>query len=138
MKFRPSIPSLRWVWVGGCIYATLVVLAGLLKWAFLDAFGSVGVLGYGLAAIAVLVFSRGAYNRSLVSGVLLLGTALGPTLSAIARWSLEVSPAIEGAVLAGLDAVIHLAGLGLGALVLRAFYRLYTESPLRSREGATS
>jgi hypothetical protein len=135
MKFRPSIPELRWVWIGGCLYATLFVLVGLLKWEFSGAFGVAGFLGYVLAAIAVLVFSRGVYNRSLVSGVLLLGTALGPTVSGFIRWGLEDHP-IEAAVFGGLDAVILLAGLGLGALVFWGLYRLRTAT-LRSREGAS-
>lgn len=135
MKFRPSSPTLRWVWIAGCIYATLVVFVGLLKWA-LDAFGSAGLLGHGLAAIAVLVFSRGLYNRSLVSGVLLLVTALGPTVSGFVRWGLE-GRAMEVSALGGLETTVLVAGLGLGTLVFRALYRLYTDRTFRSREGAT-
>lgn len=114
------------------MYATLVFLVGFLKWA-LGVVGSVGFLGHGLAAIAVLVFSRGVYNRSLVSGVLLLGTALGPTVSGL---SLE-GRVMEVSALGGLEVTNLLAGLGLGALVLRALYRLSTDRTFRSREGAT-
>jgi len=82
MQVRTSIPTLRWVWIGGCIYATLVILVGVLEWGFLGAAGPLGLLGYGIGAVPVLLFSRGVYNRSLVSGILLLGTALGPALQA--------------------------------------------------------
>jgi len=136
MKFHSRIPALRWVWIGGCIYATLFILVGLLKWGFSGAAGTASTLGYGIGAIPVLVFSRGVYNRSLVSGGLLLATALGPVVRVGVRWSMGV-PAFEASVFGVLDVMILLAGLGVGVLVVHAFYRLRTERALPSEQGAT-
>jgi len=134
MQVRTGIPALRWVWIGGCIYATLLILVGVLEWGFLGAADPLGLLGYGIGAVPVLLFSRGVYNRSLVSGILLLGTALGPALQAGVQWSMGV-PAFEASVSGVMDVTLLLTGLGLGALVLRALSRLHTEGALPSREG---
>ena len=101
---------------------------------FLGTAGPLGLLGYGIGAVPVLLFSRGVYNRSLVSGILLLGTALGPALQAGVQWSMGVS-AFEASVSGVMDVTLLLTGLGLGALVLRALSRLHTEGALPSREG---
>ncbi|WP_259131293.1 hypothetical protein [Salinibacter ruber] len=133
MELRSNIDSLQRAWVAGCIFAGLLLLVGLAGWILQVGFSRGTLVGYGFGSVVVLVFSRGLYHRSIVSGVLLLMTALGPIVRAVVQWMMgavelgqSVSILMEGAV--------ALSGIGLSVMVIRAIYDLSSEeTPQASR-----
>lgn len=126
MEVRSNIPSLQRAWVAGCIFSGVLLLMGGTGW-LLDVGVSRGTLiGYGVSALVVLVFSRGLYHRSIVSGVLLLPVALGPMIQGVVHWTTgPVGLGQSFSVL--LKGGVALFGIVLTVMVIRAIYRLSTE-----------
>lgn len=122
IRSRPT--ALRRVWTTGCVYAGVYVLAGLSCWIFGIHVVPRPLLLYGLAAGVVLTFSLGLYNRSIVSGLMLLGIALGPTARGLFNWAIGGAPeiGIAGLVVKG---GIALVGLAFGLQIIRALRALW-------------
>lgn len=131
MKFRSNSAPLRHAWIAGCAFAGLLLLVGVAGWALQVGPGRETLMGYGIGAVVVLVFSRGLYNRSIMSGILILLVALGPTIRGLLQWAMgglelgQPAPAV-------MRGAVALSGLGLSAMVIRAIYHLSREETSRS------
>lgn len=122
IRSRPT--AVRHVWTAGCLYAGVLVIAGVLTWVFGAQPVPSPLLVYGIVVGFVLVFSRGLYNRSIVSGLMLLGSAFGPTVRGVGYWftGAGVEFATVQLVVAG---VVAVAGLAFGVQVIRALLALW-------------
>lgn len=88
-------------------------------------------MGYGIGAVVVLVFSRGLYNRSIISGILILLVALGPTIRGMIQWTMG-GVELGQPALTVMRGTVALSGLGLSVVVVRAIYRLSRGESSRS------
>ena len=126
MKFRSDSKSLHRAWIAGCIFAGVLALTGIASWLLDVGFSRGTLVGYGIGAVGVVVFSRGLYHRSIVSGGLLLLAALGPIVRETAQWTMGAAEP-EPSVAVLMRAVVALSGLGLSLVVIREMYDLLSE-----------
>jgi hypothetical protein len=126
MKFRSNSTSLQRVWLSGCSFAGLLLLIGGAGWILQVGFSLGTLIGYGVGAVVVLVFSRGLYHRSIVSGILLLMVALGPIVQGVAQWTMG-AVGLQPSILVLMKGAVGLSGIGLSVMVIRAIYDLSSE-----------
>lgn len=122
IRSRPK--AVRRVWTVGCLYAGILVLAGLMSWMVGAQPVPSPLLVYGIAVVFVLVFSRGLYNRSIVSGLMLLASAFGPAIRGLSYW-FTGADADAGTVELIVAGVVAVAGLGFGVQIVRALLALW-------------
>jgi hypothetical protein len=126
MKFRSNSRSLQRVWLSGCSFAGLLLLIGGAGWILQVGFSLGTLIGYGVGAVVVLVFSRGLYHRSIVSGILLLMVALGPIVQGVAQWTMG-AVGLQPSILVLMKGAVGLSGIGLSVMVIRAIDDLSSE-----------
>mgnify|MGYP006291204353 CR=1 FL=1 len=131
MQFRSNSAPLRHAWIAGCAFAGLLFLVGVAGWALQAGPGREALMGYGIGAVVVWVFSRGLYNRSIMSGILILLVALGPTIKGLLQWTMGVMELGQPASVL-MRGTVALSGLGLSVMVIRAMYSLSRGESSRS------
>ena len=126
MKFRSNSKPLQRVWFAGCVFAGLLLLTGGAGWILPIGFSLGTLIGYGVGAVVVLVFARGLYHRSIVSGILLLMVTLGPIARGMVQWTMGTAE-MEQSVAVLMKVGVALSGIGLSMLVIHTIYNLSSE-----------